>query len=355
MVTFLSDTLGGSANQSFFYSDGTPVTCRVYYKLFCGGDEYKITFSDTVDSTFADGAHSVVNDTCGGWEISYLRAGVCEICGMDDPVTPTVFTQATFDGKTAKTVSAGEVFSTDTVRISARRGEYLCIEYTVRGEKIPCHPEIQIPTFIYKNGVWEKNVFFPVPSMVGVNRRADKTVCFLGDSITQGIGATPNGYRHWCAVAADILGVHYAYRNLGIGYARASDAATDGAWLKKAKQSDICVLCLGTNDIIQGAAAASVCNNIAKVKGILEKHGVQVILQTVPPFEYPSDGAERWENVNRYLKSSFEKVFDNTAFLCEKGKSVPVYGGHPNDTGCEVWGQKLAACLKTVIDNGQLV
>ena len=30
MTTFYSDTLAGSANQSFFYSDGAPITCRVY-------------------------------------------------------------------------------------------------------------------------------------------------------------------------------------------------------------------------------------------------------------------------------------------------------------------------------------
>lgn len=352
MTTFYSDTLAGSANQSFFYSDGAPITCRVYYKLFCGGSEYKIYFSDAVDSTFADGTHSVANDTCGGWEILFLRAGVCEVCGMDEPTEPESFVTALFGGKTEKTLSAGESFSTDVMHIFAKKGDYLCVEYVVCGTKIPCHPEIQIPTFVRKNGVWEKSVFLPVPSMVGVNRRAEKRVCFLGDSITQGIGATPNGYCHWCAVAAEKLGGGYAYRNLGIGYARASDAATDGAWLSKAKESDLCVLCLGTNDIIQGADADSVCQSIVKVKNILEKHGVQVILQTVPPFEYPSDGAERWVRVNGYLKSAFEKVFDNTAFLCEKGSTLPVYGGHPNDTGCKIWGERIAEYIKDAVDNG---
>ncbi len=352
MTTFLSDILAGSANQCFFVLGDAPITCRVYYKLFRGGEEYKIYFSDTVDSTFSDGSFSVCNDTCGEWEILSLRAGVCDACGMDDPAEPPFFTAAFFEGKQSKTVSAGEVFSTDTMRISARGGEYLCVEYTLRGHKLPCHPEIQIPAFIHKNGVWEKNVYFPVPSMIGVKRKAEKSVCFLGDSITQGIGATPNGYRHWCAVAADILGTRYAYRNLGIGYARASDTASNGAWLKKAKESDICVLCLGANDILQNASAVSVCHSLIKTVSLLEKAGVQVLVQTVPPFEYPPEAAEYCKKINVFIKNTFSNVFDNTLFLCNEGDvSAPVYGGHPNDTGCRIWGERIAAHIKTFIDN----
>lgn len=351
-TVFLSDTLGGSANQSFFLSDNTPITCRVYYKLFCGGSEYKIFFSDTVDSTFADGSFSVCNTTCGGWEISHLRAGVCKNCGMDDPAEPKSLVNAFFDGKSAKNISAGEAFCTDSLNITASAGEYMCIEYTVRGKKMPCHPEIQIPAFVLRNGAWVHCTDIPVPSMIGVKRKAEKTVCFLGDSITQGIGATPNGYRHWCAVAADILGQRYAYRNLGIGFARASDAASDGAWLNKAKESDICVLCLGANDILQGAAAEDVCQSLSRIVSVLEKAGVSVLVQTVPPFEYSEEAAKNCGKINVFIKNTFSGCFDNTVFLCEDGKlSAPLYGGHPNDIGCEIWGKEIAKHIKTVIDN----
>ena len=64
-------------------------------------------------------------------------------------------------------------------------------------------------------------------------------IAFLGDSITQGVGTPDNAYTHWNALISKEIGEEYSYWNLGIGYARASDASTDGAWLNKAKNNDI--------------------------------------------------------------------------------------------------------------------
>lgn len=347
MQAFVSDTLAASADQTYFRSDNTAHLCRIYYKVFAGGDEYRFMFGNTVDSTFADGSHSVANMLCGEWQISDARVGVVARCGMENPAESEKFTDILFEGASYKNILPGESFFTDTVKIKAESGEYLCVEYSFKGKKLPCHEEIIIPTFVMENDAWVRTPKIPVPLAVQVKREVKKRFCFLGDSITQGIGATHNSYSWWCAVAAEKLGREYSFYNIGIGYARSSDAASDAAWLKRAKDCDICVICLGTNDLLHGRSASDICRDITRVAGVLEKCGISVIVQTVPPFEYPPSAAENCKKVNEYIKNTFFRCFDNTAFLCE-GDDVasPVYGGHPCDEGCAVWGENIALHIK---------
>lgn len=347
MQAFVSDTLASSADQTFFVSDGKKHLCRIYYKAFAGGDEYRFMFGNTVDSTFADGSYSVANLLCGEWQISDARVGTVEFCGMENPAQPEKFTDILFEGEKQKDVRPGESFFTDTVKIKVKQGEYLCVEYAFCGKKLPCHEEIIIPTFVFENGVWVRTPKIPVPLTVQVNRDVKKRVCFLGDSITQGIGATHNGYSWWNAVCAEELGREYSFYNLGIGSARASDAATDACWLARAKDCDLCVVCLGTNDLLHGFSAEEICKNISRTVCILENCGVKVIVQTTPPFEYPPSAAENCKRVNEYIKNTFFGCFDNTRFLCEGGDvASPLYGGHPHDGGCEIWGKKAALHIK---------
>ncbi len=70
-----------------------------------------------------------------------------------------------------------------------------------------------------------------------------------------------NSYEHWNAVVAENLGSQYGFWNLGLGYGRAADAATDGAWFFKAKQNDIVVVCYGVNDIFQGFTISEIQKN----------------------------------------------------------------------------------------------
>lgn len=347
MQTFVSDTLASSAAQTFFKSDGKEHLCRIYYKVFAGGNEYRFMFGNTADSTFADGSHSVANMLCGEWQISCARVGAVARCGMENPAQSEKFTDILFEGASYKNILPGESFFTDTVKIKAQKGEYLCVEYVFRGKKLPCHEEIIIPTFVMENGAWVRTPFVPVPLTVQVKREAKKRVCFLGDSITQGIGSTPNRYTHWCAVCAEELGREYSFYNLGIGFARASDAASDSVWLERAKDCDICVVCLGTNDLLHGFSANEICKSLSRIISILEKAGVCVIAQTVPPFEYPAPAAQNCKRVNEYIRNTFFRCFDNTLFLCKDGDVFsPLYGGHPCDEGCAVWGKNIALHIK---------
>lgn len=341
MDGFVSDTAAGSANQTLFESDKQWHTARVYYTLTAGGDTYSLLFSGAVDSTFDDGSRSVCNVMCSGWKLRDLRMGLCTHSAMDEAVEPALWAAVTFGGETEIEIEANAWVQTDPVVLHAKAGDVLCVEYAFCGEVLPCHEELWVASFV--DGI--PSVQLPVPSRVAVKREAVR-VAFLGDSITQGIGSTKNSYRHWAALTANALGDKYAFWNLGIGYARSGDAASDGAWLRKVKENEIVVLCLGVNDLLRGFTAEDVCENLRRIVKILRSRGIRVLVQTVPPFE--GLGAARGQ-VNDYIKTTLvcDGVFDNGFMAARDG--APLYGGHPNDEGCALWAEKLTVWLRGML------
>ena len=344
---YVSDTLAGSANQAVFESDGQPHRARVYYRLFTGGNAPRtLTFSAVIDSTFDDGSRSRCGDRCAPYDVSDMRVGMVTASDMNIAVMPLETVAVTFGGASRVTVTPDTPVVTDAFTVDADKGAFLCVEFTYRGTTLPCHEELQIPSFCEENGVYAPSKHLPVPLMVGVRRPVEKRVAFLGDSITQGIGATPNGYRHWNALVADAFGERYAFWNLGIGFARSGDASSDGEWLARAKQNDVVIVCLGTNDILRGVEAQTVVDNLTVIVRRLKDAGATVLLQSVPPFEYYGENGRRKQRyINERLATIADDFFDNTAFLTAPD-GMPRYGGHPNDEGCAVWAMRLTAWLK---------
>lgn len=182
--------------------------------------------------------------------------------------------------------------------------------------------------------------------MVGCDRSVCGRVAYLGDSITQGIGTAANSYLHWNALLSERLGDRYAFWNLGIGYGRASDAASDGAWLFKAKQNDTVFVCYGVNDINQGRTEEQIKQDLERIVDRLVSVGARVILQTVPPFNYSEANTKKWEGVNQFIKTELrdkvELVFDNNSYLGDSDRpSIARLGGHPNEAGSAIWAEAL--------------
>ncbi len=350
---YVSDTSAGSSNQTWVAGDGHPLCGRVYYRLRHGGDAYRLLFSDMIDSTFADGAHSRANDVCGGFEILSMRAGLCDRSDTATTIEPAVWHTVTFDGEASKTVNAGESAVCDPVRLCAEAGATLCIELCVQGERLPCHAELQVASFVKTPTGFVPSTQLPVPSLVAVKREAMR-LGFLGDSITQGIGATPNSYRHWVARLGERLPLSVAVWNLGIGFARSGDVASDGVWLRKAMQNDAVVVCLGVNDLLRGVPIAETEQHLRTVVHRLREKGVRVLLQSVPPFEFSPEVRENWRELNAHLRelaAEADGFFDVVPLLCGED-GVPRYGGHPNDEGCAVWADALGPVLEAFLEDG---
>lgn len=333
---YVSNTLASTQNQVFFISDGEKQKGRIYLKVFSeGAYEYSFLFGDTINSTYADGSISRVNETCGEWTLHSVKAMVFE----DTEGEPRSVNQLTFKGKAEKTVDKGETFNSDPVILDINKEDILCLEIEFSGKKIPYFEEIIVPTMRLSDGSWVADKRVPVPSMVGVARKVEKKIGFLGDSITEGIGTECGSYDHWNAKIAQMTGEKYSYWNIGIGFARAADAASNGAWLAKAKEMDAVTICLGVNDLGSGYSTAEIKCNLESVVRILQDNKVRTILFTVPPFDYEGKMIEKWKNINSYILETLSKITEVYDVVPIWGDKAPneqraIYGGHPNAQGC---------------------
>lgn len=345
---FVSNTLAGSSSQSFFDGDTKNVmTGKVFYKIFVGGTyDYSLLFTNITDSTFSDGSHSHRNMICDEWEIESAAVCITKSANAD---AEGKMIQITFEGKKSKMVMPGEFFSTDPVSLTADKGDYLCLEINFKGKMVPCHWEIIVPTFRKKDGIWEPAKEVPVPSMIGVKRTPSLKVGFLGDSITQGIGTEMDSYTHWNARLAEMCGEENSYWNMGIGFGRADDAATDGAWLFKAKQMDAITVCFGVNDIFRGFDAEKVKENLQTIVKRLGSASCRVLVQTIPPFDFDEEQEKIRREVNKFILTELDadETFDVDPVLADGSRAV--YGGHPDAEGCEKWASALYPVFKQFI------
>lgn len=361
LCDYVSNTVAGSGNQYYFLSDkGEQHTSRVFYKIASGGSyTYTLMFTNIIDSTFSDGSISRKNMICEEWDIASLKASVCKSADPDRaplemPENIGEMQELTFDGKSQKTVSPGEVFFTDSFSVTAEKGDYLCVEMTFSGTMLPCHEESILPIFRRTAYGWVYDRNMPLPSFVGCKRKVKAKIGFVGDSITQGIGTALNSYRHWNALLSEMLGGEYAYWNLGLGFGRANDLASDGIWMEKALENDIVFVCFGVNDLLQGFSVEQIKNDLEHIAQTLVSAGKTVIFQTLPPFDYCGDRIAMWKEINRFILEDLAKkvdfVFDNTAILGKEGElHMAKYCGHPNEEGCARWADEL---FKKVMEAG---
>lgn len=363
---YTSNTIASSGNQLFFAAKEDEVkTGRAFYKITAAGRyNYSLLFTNTIDSTYSDGSVSRKNTLCGNWKILGMRAAVCDIdlfeCDFFDSDNAEKLNSAiegfvpiTFSGASSKNVAPGEVFCTDPFSLSIAEGEYLCVEITFCGNIMPYHEESLLPIFAKRESGWIYDKTMPLPAMVGCDREVKGRIGYVGDSITQGIGVPVNAYTHWNAVFSQKLGNGYAHWNLGLGFARADDMASLGAWAEKAMNNDILFVCFGVNDMLQGFSAQDIKNSLATIVRFFKKNGKKVILQTLPPFDYSEQHRIIWNEVNDYIKNELsaevDGCFDNVSVLGDPKEShKALYGGHPNEQGCAVWAEKLYEAYKEI-------
>jgi len=329
--SFSSDCTAGCGNQLLTRLEA-PVTKtgRCWFRLSRGGVRYALLFSNQIDSTYDDGSISKANDIGGEWTIDAIRLGLCGGVGEE----PVVWQAVTFDGAKKKFVSGAGVFVTDPVFLNAKAGDYLCYEITLTGSCYPYHEEAVLTMVPDKQ--------MPLPQMIGCDRKVSQKIGFLGDSITQGCGTEDDSYTHWVARIAENLPHDLSVWDLGIGYARAKDAATDGGWLARAKHCDTVHVCFGVNDVLRGRKAESILQDLKTIINKLKAANCRVILLTLPPFDLEGDQRIQWEKANAVIRSSLYKeadgLFDIAAVL---GQPAPnenrcIYGGHPNAEGCRM-------------------
>ena len=358
---YQSNSITPSAcNYALKSADGSPVrtTFKGVYKIQEFGElEYKFYFSNNVDSTFSNGSHSYRNMPTESYKIISATVGVSsKITGAGDIQDPKALT---FGGSTSRDVAGGEMFWSDAITINVPDGYYLIFQWTVEYTVIAATNSEDSVCFFYddsRGGKLLTATSAPMPALIGAKRENALRVAFIGDSITMGIGAGSKDHKFWAAQITELAGTDISFWNLGLGYARADDAANSPSWLEKAKNNDVIVICFGVNDINSGPyqfsgqrSADQITTDINTIATTCKEAGCEVIIFSTPPYTYSnSTKIGVWQELTGKLKTLAETngydFFDFAAILgSPNNPATPAYGGHPNQTGCKAVAEAFMA------------
>ena len=350
MFALYPSAVPAGSGHNYILTGKQHLTVRTYLAAYPGlSDKWRFYHQNGVDSTFADGGIAYRNRSGGKWTIVRARVGVGQKSSgveMDTPDPVTGWVDVTYDGKTCRAVAPGECFWSDEVTLSLPAGHDLVWEWELDGEDIPSTPDSQAATFTDTGDGFSFREEAPLPDLFGNARTVMGRIAFLGDSITQGCQTRKNRYEMWAGRIARSLAPDYAAWNLGLGYGRGADMATDGFWMRKAKTADIACVAYGVNDLLsgpyklgRGANADEVLATIGTVVRKLKDSGVRVIVFSVPPFHYEPTVRATWEKIDRALPALCETwdvdFFDFAAVLDARHPYGDVcnYGPHPNGEG----------------------
>jgi lysophospholipase L1-like esterase len=260
-----------------------------------------------------------------------------------------------------RTVLPGEAFWSDEVEITIPEEHYLAFSWTITtmeaGISYPVNTEnLLTPAYdapghaagqASADGFAKSVNRLVLPDFIGFNRKEAKRLAFLGDSITQGVRTRQGAHEYWVARIAERLAPEHSVWNIGSGWARAYDAASDGAWLHKAKQNDEVVIALGVNDIgTAGRSASQILEDLQSIVAKLKdsRSDMTVILCTVPTFNFSGSQELAWRQVNQAIRGhaidGVDRVFDIAEVLSQAAPHdnllMPEYmseGGDPHPNG----------------------
>jgi NADPH2 dehydrogenase len=354
---YSSNVVCGTGNNFIRrWSEPETLTFRSYYRVREAGEfNWRFWFGNTVDSTFAQGEQAWANRSGGRWRIE--AACVAASPKADGSLRPETVRPVLYAGQSTRAVDPDEQFWSDEVTLTVLQDEYLVFSWSISvdqaGDQLPFTPDSQIPAFVAAGSVamvpdasrFAANMDCAKPNLLAVARTVRKRIAFLGDSITEGCGTRNDYYEQWAARIGQRIGAGYAVWNLGLGYGRAADAASDGSWLAKAKHCDEVNICLGVNDLLhEGRSADAIFTDLGKIVRLLKESGVaSIILLTVPPFNFTGEQEHNWRQLNKNIRNNpptgVDKVFDIAAILSNPApnENISRFDPHPGgDGGAEV-------------------
>ncbi len=324
---------------------------RIYVKpTVYGAFKWRFFFINSVNSTYGQGEVAHANVSGGPFVIHSAQIGISSSLDASEPLKN--ITKITYDGGEGKSVVPDEHFWSDEVHFEINEG-YLVWEWTIEGEAIPSMPEDIFTAYSGVDGTWGLEWNRTAPCLFAIERPYKKRVAFLGDSITAGCGTKKDGYEMWVARIAEAIKDDYPVWNLGLGFGRGSDCATDGSWLYKAKLCDTVVITYGVNDIKsgeyskgRGSSAGEILTWVELMVDKLQEAGVSVILATIPPFSYDERQIWEWRCANLGIKLLAQRkgcrVYDIASSLeSEPFKGDYPHGDHPNGEGCRIAFEKF--------------
>lgn len=355
-------SLSTSHNHVIESTPARRFTARAYLRCVSSDvEKWRFWFSNAVDSTFADGEIAWPNRLGGAWKIHSARIGDGGKAFYGERgVAPEVtgWTEVRFDGQAGREIAPGETFWSDEATFSLPEGHFLVWEWEIEGCEIPCTMDSQALCYTGPDAEHLScDTFCPMPDLFGAQREVKNRIVFWGDSITQGCGTNTNQYGSWVPKIADGLGKDFSVWNIGLGYARGSDAATCGVWMDKALTADTVCMAFGTNDLGSGSyrrgrgdTAEEILATMETLIVKLKENGVRVILFTPPPFCFTQQTYENWKKLQEaypdFAREHGVELFDFEASLDAEPPygNICQYGAHPDCRGGTAAANAFLAC-----------
>ncbi|MBE5776848.1 MAG: hypothetical protein E7326_05020 [Clostridiales bacterium] len=344
--------LSFSCNLHTLLQKGEARTFRALVRpTWPGTFSWRFGYQNAVDSTWDDGSVSFANLPGGHFRIRWAEAAACD---GDETVAERHF--VTFCGTQSADVSPGALIASDPVPLSVAPGGYVtftwCLEALEDNCVLPGTPDSMALCDVSEGDVHHGAPLRRVtddtydcctlPCFWQADRDAPCTFAFIGDSITQGCQTRTDMQEQWAARIIKGLPCDIAGLNVGLGYARAQDAATGGAWLQKLSGADIVNVCLGVNDIFQMRDtedhAAVLIRNLTAVVRLIKQHAprTRVVLCTVPPFSMQGDEERVRKQVNACIREDHlgaDAIFDMELLAVPGTEGLARFGDHPDGIG----------------------
>ncbi len=335
---YCATVLATGNNNGVVLEENSEYVFKSYYKLRCDGKQtFRLFFINQVEST----GNCRIGKKGDSFCIEKAYASLSYDKEKEENITPF-----TFDGKESKLVGLGERYYSDEFDFDYNKDGYMVLTFVVKTKNrvfLPATNESASTGRIIKNsGEIFSDSFTLRPCFIGVKRDFEKTVCFMGDSITQGSRIPHDSYNAWVHRIGNNTNENIAVWNIGMGWARAYDGAEDGVMVEKAAMCDEVFVCFGVNDLKSGGRnAREIINDLTKIKeNILRRNeNATVHFLTVPPFNLTEYEESQRKIVNEFIKGTDDYFDIAYALECDENGNVERRfmtnndDAHPNSEG----------------------
>lgn len=261
-------------------------------------------------------------------------------------VDPDTVEPLTFAGRPSITVEPGEQVVSDGADLVVRAGDELAVSYHVDGPAaLDRHVQAIQTSYATAPGAGrhgadvvgtafteEHTSWYGLVAVDVQAARSAGAVAVLGDSITEGVGSTPDAGHRWTDVVADRLGGSMAVLNAGIGgnhaarqvvlpgpdgpqdFGPSAASRLDADVLDRSGVTDLVVF-IGINDVftsIEDDVVSEVTRAYRRIASQAQRAGIRVIGATITPANHGGEKEADRTRINRWIRTSgvFDAVVD---------------------------------------------
>lgn len=257
-------------------------------------------------------------------------------------VNPETIRPVSFGGQRSVTIRPGRVAVSDPAPLEVRRGDDLAVSYHVDGGvPLDRHHEAMQTSYMTPPGsgrhgaavvgsdfTVETTTWYALASVDVLSPRPVGAVAVLGDSITEGLGSTPDAGQRWPDHLARRTSGRTAVLNAGIG---GNHASRDFVLVHEGKRTDFgpgavdrlrpdvlaragvtdLVVFIGINDVftqISDDVVADVTRSYRQIARRADRAGLRVIGATLTPASLDPEREADRRAINEWIRSA--EVFD---------------------------------------------